>query len=857
MKPAVPWGTALRIARRELQASRAKFLFVIFAVAIGVGALTGVRGFSQSFQKALLGKARSLLAADLAARMFHEATPKQVQAMNALATDGVERTQITQTVSMASLVQAGANAEDATPVLVSLKAVNPGKYPFYGKLVLKPEEPLQKLLTDKTVLVDDNLLVRLRAKVGDELTIGGQEFRIAAEIVSEPDRLTAGLSIGPRVMMTRQALMGTGLVQPGSQASERYLFKLPQGSDMGAMKSRLKKILPDAEVTDFRDANPALTRGLKHATGLLSLICLVAMVLGAIGVGMAMRAHLQQRIEVLAIMKSIGARSRDILRIYLLQTVLLGVGGALLGIFLGVGVEYALPAMLGKLLPLHPVLTLPVGPVLAAFGTGILTTVLFCLPPLLDVRKIRPVVVLRRTVSQGEPGRGVKGWVLEHRLQLASMVVILAGLGGIAAGLANSVMVGKWFTICLAALLVVLLGLTAGMLRLLRSFLAKTRLRLPSTLRHGLANLYRPGNQSAAVLAALGAGVMLILSVFLMQGSIVASLRADAPPSAPNVFLVDISNDELEGVKQLVEAQKGIRGKVETVPIVQGHIAEVNGVAATELEKNKKYPRYLFHDRSFTWMSKLPPDTKISEGKWWTSDDAKGVALVDWVAKDLKVHPGAKITFDLAGTKIATQVAAVFALKGQHSFARADFIMPPNMLKQYTTIWYGDAHVRPSEIPQLERAVFAKYPTVTVVNVADIMDTISKLVDQIAVVIHFLAGFSIFSGLIILASSVASTRFRRIREVVVLKTLGARRRRIATVFSIEFTVLGLMAGVVGAVFANVLSRILLHRMHVPFTANYVGSVVAVVAAAVLAVVTGWVASYRILGQRPLEVLREE
>jgi putative ABC transport system permease protein len=419
------------------------------------------------------------------------------------------------------------------------------------------------------------------------------------------------------------------------------------------------------------------------------------------------------------------------------------------------------------------------------------------------------------------------------------------------------VMVGKWFTIVLAALLVVLLGLTAGTLRLLRSFLSKTRLRLPSALRHGLANLYRPGNQSAAVLAALGAGVMLILSVFLMQGSIVASLRADAPPSASNVFFVDISNNELQGMKQLLAAQKGIKGKVEMVPLVQGHIAEVNGVAATELEKNKKYPRYLFHDRSFTWLSKVPPETKISEGKWWTSDDAKGVALASWVAKDLKVKPGAKITFDLGGTEIATKVVAVFSLKGQHSFARADFVMPPDMLKPYTTIWYGDAHVKPSEIPQLERAVFAKYPTVTVVNIADIMETISKLVDQISVVIHFLAGFSIFSGLIILASSVASTRFRRIREVVVLKTLGAKRRRIATVFSIEFTVLGLMAGAVGAVFANLLARILLHRMQVPFTADYAGSAVAVVAAAVLAVVTGWVASYRILGQRPLEVLREE
>src|SRR5271169_7082094 len=446
-KPALPWSTAARIAWRELRASRAKFVFVLLSVAIGVAALTGVRGFSQSFQKALLGDARGIMAADLSARMFRLATPKEEQQLDALATKGVERTSVTETVSMASV------QGDPVPLLISLKAVDPAVYPYYGNIVLSPAGSLRNALTDSTVLVDDNLLVRLNAKVGDMLKIGTLHFRIAAVILREPDRMTAGVGLGPRVMITRHALLQTGLLGLGSRASERYLFKIDgpknrgESQDIATLRPDLEKILPDAQIMDFRETSPELTRGLDSATGLLSLICLVAMVLGAIGVAMAMRAHLQQRIEILAIMKSIGARSSDILRIYLLQTLFLGLAGGLLGVLLGVGVEWIFPIVLGKLLPIHAHLQLPVRSVFAGLGTGILTTLLFCLPPLLDVRKVRPNLVLRRAVEDGNGEGQLTFWqkIRENRVQWIASVLIVLGLGGIAAALTDSMQVGAWF----------------------------------------------------------------------------------------------------------------------------------------------------------------------------------------------------------------------------------------------------------------------------------------------------------------------------------------------------------------------------------------------------------------------------
>ena len=215
------------------------------------------------------------------------------------------------------------------------------------------------------------------------------------------------------------------------------------------------------------------------------------------------------------------------------------------------------------------------------------------------------------------------------------------------------------------------------------------------------------------------------------------------------------------------------------------------------------------------------------------------------------------MTFVAGDKEIPVKVAAIYKIDGEHAFARSEFILPKALLADQPAVWYGDIHARPAAIPEIERALFATYPTVTVINIADILQTITGVVDQITIVIRFLAGFSILSGLIILASSVASTRFRRMREVVVLKTLGATRNRIATVFSVEFVVLGLLAGAVGTLFANVLSRILLHRMDVVFQRDLRGSLTAVVGTAVLAVATGWIASFRILGQKPLEVLREE
>ncbi len=850
-KPTLTWASAAKIAWRELQASRAKFLFVIISVAIGVAALTGVRGFSDSFQKTLLGEARTIMAADLSARMFRQPTQEEEQQLNVLASRGIQRTEVSDTVSMVS------SPGDPVPLLVSLKAVDPQQYPFYGTVVLDPAGDLRQVLTDATVVVADDLLIRLHTQVGASLKIGDSNFRIAAILVREPDRMSSGMGLGPRVMMTQSALEKSGLLQQGSRSGERFLFKLsPDSGSIASVRARLEQVLPDAQVTDFRESNPALTDGLKRSTGLLSLICLVAMVLGAVGVAMAMRAHLQQRVEVLAIMKSIGARSSDILRIYLFQTVLLGLVGGLIGVCLGLGVEWVFPTLLGKFLPLHLDLRLPWHSALAGLGTGILTTVLFCLPPLLQIRSVRPNLVLRRMVEEPSAQRSWWTRLRQSKAQWIIAIVILLGLGAIAAALSDSVVVGRWFATALCALLLVILAVAALTLRVLRAFLSRTRMHLQSAVRHGLANLYRPGNQSAAVLAALGVGVMLILTVFLMQHGVIGEMKLTSGPNLPNIFLVDISSKELDGVKHLLAQQPAVRGDVETLPSVAGRIISVDGTAADGL-KLKNYPQRLLQTVSLTWSNALPEGSTMAQGTWWDRDDGQSLVVTEHIAQRLQLHLGSRIVFTSNGRTMQTNVIAIIRHNGQHVYSRSEFILTPRALAGLPVVWYGAAHVDPEQVGVVQRALFNAYPTVTVINIADVIETIQGVVQQITIVVRFLAAFSILAGAVILASSIASTQFRRVREVVVLKTLGAKRNHIAAVFSVEFIVLGLLAGLVGVIFANLLSRVLLHRLDVAFHVEWLATAIALVGTAVLATVTGWAASFRILGQKPLQVLREE
>src|SRR5713226_10737523 len=346
------WTTASKIAWREARASSAKFLFVILAVAIGVGSLTGVRGFSHAFHDLLLREARTLMAADLSLRVFALPTEAQASVMQALEKRGVERTWITETLSMVS------SRANPNPLLVSVKAVDPRVYPYYGAVKLDPPGVIRSVLTPDAMAASEDLLLRLKVRVGDSVRLGGQDFRIIGVGASEPDRMSGSLNVGPRVMISREGLERTGLMSIGSRASERYLFQLTPGSPgIEEVRRTLEKSFPEALIADFRQTHPIITQGLNRATTFLSLVSLIALIVGALGVATAMAAHLQQKMDSIAIMKCIGARSSQIIRIYVLQTLALGMAGGLIGVAIGLAVQRVFPAFLERFFHLQPSVT--------------------------------------------------------------------------------------------------------------------------------------------------------------------------------------------------------------------------------------------------------------------------------------------------------------------------------------------------------------------------------------------------------------------------------------------------------------------------------------------------------------------
>lgn len=864
--PSLSLRTAGRIAVRELRSSRAKFAFVVLSVAIGVAALTGVRGFSSSFRKELLLRARAILAADVSVRETQPLTPQETSSLDALSMQpGVERTDVTELLSMAS----AAGSQD--PLLVALKAVDPQRYPFYGRVVLAPAMPLAQALGGENVVVADDLLLRLHLHLGDSIRLGNSTLRIVATVVEEPDRLSGMFAAGPRVLLSQQTLERSGLLVQGSHATRRYLFRLrgrdglaaPEGV-VATLKQELEAVIPEAQVADYREANPTVTKALDGATGLLSLMSLVAMVLGAVGVAMAMRAHLQQRMEAIAIMKSLGATSVQVMKIYLLQTLLLGAVGGVAGSLLGLGVQTVFPLFLERLLHLSPSFRVDPWTVLLGITAGLLTTLLFTLPPLLDIRGVRPIMILRRHVEGSEDpfAARMRGKLKSSGAQLVATVLLLAGLAALAATVADSRQVGSIFALALGCVLLVLFAVSALLLYMLRRFLERTRYALPSSLRHGFANLFRPGNPSAALLAALGLGVMQIGAVYFVQRSVVNEMKVSTAEHLPNLFLLDISPSEVEGVRSLLRSQPEVAGDPELMPVVASRLVAIDGVSADQL-RLEHVPRRSLRSMNLTWAPKdgdPPPGDKVIDGHWWSATQAQlpQVAVEKNAAKRLHLRVGQSMTLAAQDDQFTAQIVAIFEADSRHAYSRAEYVLSKPSLQGLPVIWYGGVHSDPNKTGVVRRALYEHYPTVTVIDVAATVETVRQVLLQVTYVIEFLAGFSIVAGGIILASAIAGTRYRRIREVVVLKTLGATRARMVTIFSVEFAVLGLVAGLVGLLFANALAWVLLTRvMSFEYVFSWGINGLLWLSTAALAVLAGWTASFRILGQKPLEVLREE
>ena len=832
----------LLMAWRETRAATGKFVFVVLSVALGAAALTAVTGFNESVRYTLLREARSLMAGDISLRMPIEPSRKELEFLDRLQSQGIDSTRVTETVSMASTGR-------GAPVLVSVKGADLAHYPFYGRLEL---EPSTVHLDSGSVAVSDDLLLRLGTQIGDSMEVGNRKFRIAARILKEPDRMTTGFTLGPRVLFTREGLSSTGIVIPGSRITERVLLKLPPDYDLKAARRELNDVFGRrARITDYTETNPQLTRALDRATRFLALVSLIALIVAGLGVGATMQSHLRQKMPNIAFMKCIGGRSDHIVRIYLAQALIIGFFGSLIGVVAGAFLQAAFARLVANYFDIAVILIWPWSAMLKGIAAGFATVILFAFPSLLAISAVKPALILRKDVSQeSKPAR--------DRRSIVATAAIVAGLWLIAVWVGSSIRYASVFAGILIGSLLVLGVLAAILLRGIRRLTQYRFIRRSAALRHGIANLYRPGAHASAILASLGIGVMFTLSVYFLQHSLLEEVRLTAPPHTPNLFLINITDRERDGVVKILENDPAVIDRQPLSPSVAAQLLTIDGTPLEQIPLEEGARRFLNTQFILTWAQDMPPATQILEGAWWPPAPREPlVSVQEFAAQALGLKVGSILEWNAIGGNVRARVANIRRTDALRVGANNQFILSPGTLDNFSLVYYGAVRVKPENAAPTQARIFQQFPTVTVINAADVLEIIQGVVDRVSLATRFVAGFAIFGGLVVLASSIAATRYRRIREVAVLKTVGATRGTLIRMFCAEFAVIGSAAGLIGGALGAVASAILIGQLlDTSYKFTWLPVFVAAATTCALTVLTGWLASYGILDRKPLDILRQ-
>jgi putative ABC transport system permease protein len=841
------------ILRRESRGSRGRLVFFVACLAVGVSAVVAVAGLSASLDDGIRLEARQLLAADLVV-----AGSRPLPAGFDFTAAGLGDARRTEVKELVTVVAAppDARGRPGASQLVELKAVS-GEYPFsgqYGKLVLSPPLPLDRLLAAGTTVVAAELLARLHLHAGDTLRIGGQSFRIAGTVVSEPDRISISLTLGPRLFLSAAGLARTSLEARGSRISYRTLIALPAGAGSAAAQraeERLKRSIPNASfyrIETWRDAQPALRENLARVERFLGLVALLSLFVGGIGVAQSVRSWLAGRLDAIAVLKCLGLRPREIFLLYLGQTALLGLAGSLAGILAGVGVQLLLPRLFADLIPARLVQAWQLAALIRGLALGLGVALLFSLPPLSTVLRVAPVRVLRR---DAEP-------LPSHRWVTAgTFAALAAGVLALATVQARSLLLGAQFTggVALAAAL-----LAAAALLLIRGVRRMPREAVRPWLRQGLAALARPGAATLGAIVALGLGVLVVLAMSLVERRLGRELTRELPTAAPTAFLVDIQPDQWPGVSSLLR-QAGA-AQVESVPVVMARLAAIDGKSVEELAGRGPRSRdrrwALTREQRLTYMRQLPADNVVVAGALWRRPGVPEVSVEQGFAEDLGLGLGSRLRFDIQGVPLDLEVTSIRTVNWRSFGINFFLVVKPGILDQAPQQRLAAVRLPPGGEQRLQDLLAAGYPNVTVLRLREILEKIWKVLNRISLGIRFLGGFTVVAGVAILAGAISAGAARRGREVALLKTLGLTRRGVATHYTVEYALVGLAAGVIGTCGGALLSwGVVTRGFELPAELEAAPLAVALLATVLLTVTAGLATSARALQRRPLEVLRDE
>jgi putative ABC transport system permease protein len=840
----------LLMAAREMRASWRRLLFFFICIAVGVGAIVALRSIIQSVRHTFAGEARSLIAADAIIASNQPLKPEALAKID-------ERLKAAGAVSMRSIelptMARAADRPGGRARMVELRAVEPG-FPYYGRMKLAGGQPFDHaLLKDFGVLVRPELLSQLDANVGDHLAIGSQRFTIRGVIESEPGRRLGAFSIGPRVFVDLADLEKTGLLAFGSRAAQQRLLKVPDPA-FDKLVADLRADLSNdfARVRSYKRTEDDIGEEFERGENYLSLVGLVIVILGGIGVSSVTRVFVQQKMKSIAVLKCVGGRSWQLLAVYVAQVAVLGLAGSVLGVVLAELTMRAIPSLLAGVtrgVEITYALTLPA--VLQGLGIGVLVSLLFSLVPLLEVRHVKPSLLLRDEVRSRRP----------DLVQVAVTVLVAAGLVALTVWQAGSLRIGLVVAGGFAATAIVLHLAGSLLIRAIRPLARSQRF----ALRHAVLQLSRPGSQMRIVLLAVGLGSFFIIGVRSLQQNLVAQFAVNVSDTAPDMFLLDVQRDQVEPVTAAIAAhQPAGAAPPRLLPVLRARVVGVEGREINlDSYEDVRGRGSLAREYTITYRAALEPNEKVIAGQMWdpTPSDTAEVSIEQFINENFKIAIGDTVRFDILGRVIPAKVTSVRFVEWSDSRAGGFmFVFRPGVIEKapHSFIGFLRGPQDPDARARLQTALVGAAPNVSVIDGREILDAIRSVVDNVTLAVTVVGTLVVLSGLLILVGAVAMTKFRRVYEAAIFKTLGATRRLIATVLVLEYGLLGVLAGTIGASGAIGLTwAISRYALDIPFTPLLGLSAIGVMATTILVAVIGVISSWEVLQRKPLATLRAE
>ncbi|MBC8053366.1 MAG: ABC transporter permease [Sphingobacteriaceae bacterium] len=830
------------MAWRDSRRSRSRLFLFVSSIILGIAALVAIYSFGDSLKRDIDTQAASLLGADLS---ISSNKPVSAEMQGLLDSLGDSRSQQRSFASMVYFPKSQGTR------LVQIKALE-GDFPYYGSLETVPAKAGTDFKKARDVIVDKTLMLQFNAAVGDSLKVGEITFKIAGILQKAPGQTGISASVAPVVYIPFRYLEQTGLLKKGSRINYQYFYKF---NDPDGVEKLVKRLEPRLEKADLNHQTVAeqkrdTGRSFEDLTQFLSLVGFVALLLGCIGVASAIHIYIREKLSTIAILRCLGVKASQAFLIYLIQIVGIGFIGSLIGAVLGTLIQQVLPFVLQDILPVEISVIVSWRAILQGIVLGVIISVLFAMLPLVSVRNISPLNTLR--ISYHETS------VFKDPLKWLVYVLILGFVIGFSYLQLNSWREAVFFTVAVIVAFLILTGTAALLIWLVRRFFPSSWSYL---WRQGLANLFRPNNQTLILIVSIGLGTAFISTLFLVQDILLNRVELSASGNQPNMVLFDIQSTQKEKVAALTRQQA--LPVISEVPIVTMRIEEVNGFTAADVKKDStiKVSRRAFNSElRVTYRDTLSASERITQGKWIgkvTPDGVINVSLEEGYAKRIHVKIGDKITFNVQGALIPTVVSSFREVDWNRIQTNFRLVFPSGVLEDAPQFYVLMTRVaNGQQSAKFQQAVVQAFPNISVIDLELVLNVLDEILSKIGFVIQFMAAFSIVTGLVVLVASVLISKYQRIQESVLLRTLGGSKRQILIITALEYLFLGAFAAATGIILSIGGSWALAkYNFKTSFSPDVLPLVILFFLISLLTVIIGLLNSRGILNRPPLEVLR--